>query len=106
MLLPRIVTHMWLQECHLLGPRSLVIGKSRPVMYGPAMLAAKFKFRQYEFARPGDYIGLIRRDRHIVDFFLPCGHRIIQDPDWRARVVEIMRVESVGVQQIGATHGT
>lgn len=59
-------------------------------------LAALYPSRQYEYAKPGDYIGRIRKAGGIVvDFQVSPHHHNMRDVDWIQRVVDIARILKV-----------
>ncbi len=52
-----------------------------------------FPEKLYEYAKPGDYVGLIRSGvSDVVDFQISPHHQNLRDPAWLKRVLRIERV--------------
>lgn len=59
-----------------------------------AELAEVYRERLYEYARPGDYIGLVQnlKKGSLVEFHVTPTHNNLRDPTWLRRVADIYRV--------------
>lgn len=67
-------------------------------------LVGKFTYKMYEYALPGDYVGLVRKyefgKKHtelktIVDFHVTPTHPQLHEHNWHLRVLEMYRVLKV-----------
>lgn len=79
-----------------MGPVTVQTDSSEFVSLNSNELKGRYPFQNFQYAKPGDYVGLIQNKQgQIVDFHITPDHHYLRDPRWRKRVKHIMRVVKV-----------
>ena len=91
----RPITEMVLAHCILCIDGGIIPRETPWYTVEDRALANRYPLRYYEYAEPGDYLGLIAKETDsdaLVEFHITPTHHKLRDPKWRRRVAHIERV--------------